>query len=122
MDSKLLFWFFFSLSGRVSRLAYLLAGLFLAVIQMFLLYRFTLAPEGTGAHETWAMLFWIVVVVSLWCNFALSYKRVQDFDRPGIIAAAVFVPVLAIVAFIALCIIPGTPGPNQHGERTNAPR
>ena len=27
----------------------------------------------------------------------------------------------SIVAFVALCLIPGSPGSNAYGERTNAP-
>ena len=57
-----------------------------------------------------------MVLVSLWSNVALSVKRLHDIDRPGIIAVVLFIPVISIVAFIALCLIPGNPGPNQYGE------
>jgi uncharacterized membrane protein YhaH (DUF805 family) len=115
-------WFFFSLSGRVSRSAYLLAGLLLAVIQAFLLYRYTLAPQDSSAGEGWAFAFWIAVVVSVWANFALSVKRLHDFGKPGLIAVTLFIPVVSIVAFVVLCLYPGDAGPNQYGQRTNAPR
>ncbi|MBL8577974.1 MAG: DUF805 domain-containing protein [Mesorhizobium sp.] len=114
-------WLFFRFSGRVSRAAYFLAGLLLAVIQAFLLYRFTLVPEESSAGQGWAAAFWIVMVVAIWSNIALSVKRLHDIGKPGIIAAALFIPVVSIVAFIALCLIPGNPGPNQYGQRPNAP-
>jgi len=116
-----LIWLFFRFSGRVSRAAYFLAGLLLAVIQAFLLYRFTLVPEESSAGQGWAAAFWIVMVVAVWANIALSVKRLHDIGKPGIIAAALFIPVISIVAFIALCLIPGNPGPNQYGQRPNAP-
>jgi uncharacterized membrane protein YhaH (DUF805 family) len=122
VDIRHFLWFFFGLSGRINRMAYLLAGLFLGVIQLFLLYRFSMAPQDTAQAESWAMLFWGVVFVSLWSNFALSVKRLHDMGRPGLIALAVFVPMLAIIAFVVLCFLPGTPGPNAYGSRTNAPK
>jgi uncharacterized membrane protein YhaH (DUF805 family) len=116
-----LFWLFFRFSGRVSRAAYFLAGLLLAVIQAFLLYRFTLVPEASAAGQMWAVAFWLAVIVSVWSNVALGVKRLHDIGRPGIIAAALFVPVVSILAFIALCLIPGNHGPNHYGEHANAP-
>ena len=114
-------WLFFKTSGRVSRAAYFLAGLLLAIVQAFLLYRFTLVPEGTSESQGWAAAFWLVMLVSLWANVALSVKRLHDIGRPGIIAAALFIPVISIIAFIALCLVPGNPGPNRYGNKPNAP-
>lgn len=116
-----LIWLFFRFSGRVSRAAYFLAGLLLAIVQAFLLYRFTLVPEDSTAGQGWAVAFWLVMVVAIWSNIALSVKRLHDIGKPGIIAAALFIPIISIVAFIALCLIPGNPGPNQYGSRPNAP-
>jgi uncharacterized membrane protein YhaH (DUF805 family) len=114
-------WLFFGFSGRVSRLAYFLAGLFLAVIQAFLLYRLTLVPEESAAGQFWASLFWIAVVISIWSNVALGIKRLHDMDKPGIFAVALFIPIVSILAFLLLCLFPGTDGPNQYGEQANAP-
>lgn len=121
MNQNPIIWLFFGISGRVSRLAYLLAGLFLAVIQAFLLYRFTLVPEESAAGQFWAFLFWVAVVVSVWSNVALGIKRLHDMNRPGIFAVALFIPVLSVIAFVALCLFPGTAGPNQYGSETNRP-
>ncbi len=116
-----LFWLFFRFSGRVSRAAYFLAGLLLAVIQAFLLYRFTLVPEDSTAGQGWALAFLLMMIVSIWANIALSVKRLHDMGKAGFLAVALFIPVISIVAFIALCLIPGNPGPNQYGLRRNAP-
>ncbi len=114
-------WLFFGVSGRVGRLAYFLAGLFLAIVQAFLLYRFTLVPEQSAAGQFWAMLFWIAVGVSIWSNVALGIKRLHDFGKPGILALSLFFPVISILAFIVLCLAPGHAGPNKYGSEANRP-
>ena len=120
-DKDQLLWLFFKFSGRVSRAAYFLAGLLLAIVQAFLLYRFTLVPEDSTAGQVWALAFWAVVLLSVWASVALGVKRLHDIGRPGILAAALFVQVLSILAFVALCLIPGQAGPNRYGERPNRP-
>jgi uncharacterized membrane protein YhaH (DUF805 family) len=120
-DRDQLFWLFFRFSGRVSRAAYFLGGLLLAVLQAFLLYRFTLVPQESAEGQVWATAFWAVMLISVWSNVALGVKRLHDLDKPGIIAAALFIPVISIIAFLVLCFLPGTPGPNRYGVRTNTP-
>jgi uncharacterized membrane protein YhaH (DUF805 family) len=120
-DRPQLTWLFFKTSGRVSRAAYFLGGLLVAIAQAFPLYRFTLVPEGTSESETWALLFLIAFIGSLWSNVALAVKRLHDLGRPGLMALVLFVPVVSIVAFLVLCLFPGDTGPNRYGSRTNAP-
>ena len=120
-ETSQLFWLFLSFSGRVGRAAYFLAGLLLALVQAFLLYRFTLVPEDSAARQMWAVAFWVAVLVSVWANTALGVKRLHDIGRPGIIAAVLFIPVVSIAAFIALCLMPGNPGPNRYGRHPNSP-
>lgn len=116
-----LIWLFFSLSGRLSRAAYLLGGLMANLIPMFLLYRFTLTEQETVASGTWAILFLIAGGASIWSLFALTVKRLHDIARPGIMALVLFVPVLSIIAFVVLCILPSDPGPNRYGPAPNLP-
>jgi uncharacterized membrane protein YhaH (DUF805 family) len=120
-DRDQLFWLFFRFSGRVSRAAYFLGGLLLAVLQAFLLYRFTLVPGDSTEGQLWATAFMAVMLTSVWSNVALGVKRLHDLDKPGIIAASLFIPVISIIAFLVLCFLPGTPGPNRYGARTNSP-
>ena len=120
-DGAQLFWLFFRFSGRVSRGAFFLAGLLLAIIQAFFLYRFALAPEESPEGRMWASAFTAMMFLSLWSSVALGAKRLHDMGRPGILAAALFIPVVSIIAFIVLCAVPGTTGPNRYGSRTNAP-
>jgi uncharacterized membrane protein YhaH (DUF805 family) len=120
-DSTQLAWLFFSLSGRVSRAAYFLAGLLLAIAQALPLYRVMLVPEGSPQGQMWAVIFGVIFFASLWCNVALAVKRLHDFGKPGILAVLLFIPVVSIVAFLVLCLFPGDAGANQYGNRTNAP-
>lgn len=115
-------WLFFGFSGRVSRAAFFLAGMLLIVLQIFVLYRFTLAPEGSGASGLWALLFWGLAVVSVFASVALGVKRLHDFGKPGIFAVSLFIPMVSILAFIVLCLYPGDAGANEYGDRTNAPK
>ncbi|MET3792042.1 uncharacterized membrane protein YhaH (DUF805 family) [Aquamicrobium terrae] len=114
-------WLFFSVSGRVSRAAYFLGGMLVAVVQAFPLYRFTLAPEGSPESMMWSTLFMVAFLASLWSNVALAVKRLHDLDKTGLIAVILFVPVVSIVAFLVLCLFPGQPGPNRYGKQPNAP-
>jgi uncharacterized membrane protein YhaH (DUF805 family) len=120
-DSSQLTWLFFSLSGRVSRAAYFLAGLLLAIAQALPLYRVMLVPEGSPQGQMWAVIFGVIFFASLWCNVALAVKRLHDFGKPGILAVLLFIPVVSIVAFLVLCLFPGNTGANRYGNRTNAP-
>ena len=119
-DRSQLFWLFFLFKGRVSRAAFFLAGLLLVVIQLFVVYRFTLVPQETAESQLWASLFSVTFLVSIWANVALGVKRLHDLGRPGIFAVVLFIPVISIVAFIALCLMPGEPGPNRYGSDTNS--
>lgn len=120
-DRSDLIWLFFRTSGRVSRAAYFLAGLLVAVIQAFPLYRFTLVPEGTPESDMWSVLFMLAFLASLWSNVALAVKRLHDLGKPGLTALVLFVPVISFVALFVLCLFPGEPGPNRYGSRPNAP-
>lgn len=114
-------WLFFGFSGRISRMAYLLAALLMTVVLAFLLYRVAVAQEIDRAVEFWDVLFSAAILVSLWGQAALGIKRIHDLGRPGIFAVALFIPMLNALAFVALCLIPGDEGANSYGATTNAP-
>lgn len=118
-DKNRILWLFFSLKGRISPAVYFLAGLLLLIIQMFLLYRFTLAPQGSSAQGSWALAFWAAVFISAWSNIALTGKRLHDFGKPA--AWALITLVVGFIVFIVLTFIKGDPGPNRYGASTNVP-
>ena len=121
IDIPQLVWLFLRLKGRISRAAYLLAGLLANLVPLFLLYRFTLVPEGSPESMGWAVAFTLIGILAIWAIFALSVKRVHDLGKPGAYALALFVPLVSYVAFVILCVMPGEPGPNRYGETTNSP-
>jgi uncharacterized membrane protein YhaH (DUF805 family) len=76
-------WLFFGFSGRVSRAAYFLAGLLLAIIQAFFLYRTVVAQDAGFDTSPWESAFVITFFASLWSNVALGVKRLHDIDKTG---------------------------------------
>ncbi|WP_159589593.1 DUF805 domain-containing protein [Chelativorans xinjiangense] len=121
MSSNQIKWLFFGFSGRLSRAPYFLAGLLIAIFQAFPLYQFTLAPEESGTSQFWAIAFWAIFFLSIWSYVALGVKRLHDFGKPGMFAVLLFIPIVSILTFIALCVYPGDSGKNEYGELTNAP-
>ncbi|MHB2266604.1 DUF805 domain-containing protein [Aliihoeflea sp. PC F10.4] len=121
MTQAPIFWLFFGLKGRISRVAFLLGGLLMTVVTFFVLYRMSAAEDQDQAFQFWNTVLSVVVFVSLWCQAALAAKRLHDFGRPGILAVTMFIPLVNFVAFVALCLIPGQPGPNKYGTVANAP-
>lgn len=115
-----LVWLFFLIDGRIGRYAFILGILGMSVLQALALYRFMLAPEGTTGQGLWAIAFWGLFFTSIWCTMALAVKRLHDFGKPGIFALTLFIPVVIFIAFGILCLVPGDPGPNRYGPRTDA--
>lgn len=122
MDRRQLTWLFFGFSGRLSRAPFFLAGLLIALAQLFCMYHFAQVPEDSAAAQGWAIAFWLVFLVSLWSNVSLGAKRFHDFDKPGLYSASLFLPVISIIVFVLLCLFPGTPGANRYGAMTNVER
>lgn len=112
-------WVFFGATGRISRMAFLLGNLFLAVIQAFFVYQMAISPEGSEAQANWATIASALYFFFLWPMVMLGIKRLHDIERPGIFSISLIVPVLSIAAFIYLCVQRGTMGPNQYGAVTN---
>jgi len=113
-------WLFFGLSGRLGRWPFFLGSMLLAVIEALVLYRVILS-DGTPSAEMWSLLFAATWAGTLWPMIALTAKRLHDINQPAYYAAAVFIPAISIVAFLALCFWPGTIGANRYASRTNVP-
>jgi uncharacterized membrane protein YhaH (DUF805 family) len=114
-----LLWLFFKLSGRISPAPYVLGGLMLLIVRMFLLYRFALSEMGSEAQSGWALAFWAGAFATAWCNVALTSKRLHDFGKPAIWSLATIL--FDFLVFFVLPFVRGDPGPNRYGARTNAP-
>jgi uncharacterized membrane protein YhaH (DUF805 family) len=119
-DASIL-WLFFGFRGRINRKAFLLGGLAMLVVTMFVLYRVTLAEQLAQGLDFWSTILAVVIFVSLWCQAALATKRLHDMNQPGLFAVTMFIPLVNFFAFIALCFMKGTPGANRFGADTNLP-
>ena len=120
MNRNQFVWLFFGLSGRLSRLPYLLAGLLLFLVLFFPAYQIIRALEEERATDFWVLLSWISTLLFLWCHVALGVKRLHDFGKPG--TYALLIPLFVGLAFIILCIYKGDEGANAYGRQTNAPK
>jgi uncharacterized membrane protein YhaH (DUF805 family) len=114
------YWLFFKLSGRLGRAAYFLGSTFVWLTQIFLLYRFSQAPEGSGLSQALALAFMTSVFIGTYSLFALSAKRFHDFGKPT--ALAVMSLIFGYLLVVILSFIKGDPGPNSYGSRTDAER
>lgn len=127
-------WLFFRFKGRVNRAAYSLSFLFMLMVVSFPLYQYMrVMPDIdvadmaemadvplSAAAQLWSTVFLFVLIAFLWGHIATSIKRLHDIGKPGIMVLSLFIPVVSIVAFVALCIWPGDAGPNRYGQRSNA--
>jgi uncharacterized membrane protein YhaH (DUF805 family) len=115
-------WLFFSPSGRIGRLPFLLSWLFwFAVGSIFLMQ--VIKNEGEDAVlALWTLALIGSGVLSTVSIAMLAIKRLHDIGYPGPLALCLFIPVLSPIVFIALCLWPGAAGANEYGNRRNAPR
>jgi uncharacterized membrane protein YhaH (DUF805 family) len=112
-------WLFFSFSGRVSRAAYIPAGLLLYLARFYPVYRIIAADGVESVESFWGGIFLLVVGVSLVSHLALTVKRLHDMNRSGWFALLFLIGDFLVYLF--LCFVPGTRGPNRYGARTDAP-
>lgn len=115
------FWLFFRFRGRIGRQAFLLASLLLSCAVGFPYYRYALAAPESANAQGWAGLFGVIFIAGLWSTVALGVKRLHDLNKPGPAAISLVMPVVSIIAFVALCVLPGTAGPNEYGEHPDEP-
>ncbi len=115
-------WLLFRLQGRISRVPYLLAFLLIGLVQAFPFYRYLISVPNSPTADAWATVFLFALLASLYCYVAITVKRLHDLGRPGLEAAWLFVPIISIVVFVALCVVPGQPGANRYGAQTDSDR
>ena len=102
----------FSLTGRVKRFDYWVryfvpwfVGFFIArVVDAMILGDRELGPV--------AALF---ILGTLWCSFAVAYKRCHDRNRSAWFLLLLLVPLANLWVAIELGFLPGTVGPNRFG-------
>jgi uncharacterized membrane protein YhaH (DUF805 family) len=114
-------WLFFSPSGRIGRLPFFLSWLFWVFIGGVLLMQLLKYEEQDAASALWTMALIVSGFVSTVSIVMLAIKRLHDIGYAGPLALCLFIPVLSPIAFLALCLWPGTQGANEFGGHRNGP-
>ena len=124
-------WLFFAFTGRIDRTVYALAGLFVFVVQMLIVYLYLQPLLGMLANGDFDPALTLemspmtnvqsgIFLVGQLCHIALAAKRIHDFGRSGFFALLFMFA--GLIAYLVLCLIPGEPGPNKYAARSNAPK
>lgn len=112
-----LLWALLGFDGRVNREVFWLgniASAFLAVVIMM-----PSVNPNTGALQL-APYAPMVFVALLWVEVALAVKRLHDRGLTGWFSVAFVIPVVGLVAFLVIGLLPGDKGANQYGPATNS--
>ncbi len=117
---KAYLWVFFGFRGRISRQAYWLAFFFIVVI-LGLALQPTIDPETGTLSLRGSGLAIAVMLIALVANIAIGVKRLHDFNAPGLLAVALFVPGLSVIATLIIGLLPGNPCPNRFGDAPDIP-
>lgn len=111
-------WLFFSPSGRLSRLPYFLGWLFWIVVGALFVARILAVQDNDIALALWTLALVVSGLVSTVSIVMLTIKRLRDVGYPGIYAICLFIPVLSLVMFVALCLWPGSDDETPLGRRS----
>ena len=110
-------WALIGLDGRVSREVFWLGNLLCAFLGTALLRPYL---DETGMlHFNMGMIAPLVFVALAWTELALVVKRLHDRGLTGWLAGMVFVPILGVLPFFIVGLLPGQRGPNLYGPDTN---
>lgn len=120
-------WALFSFRGRMGRRSFFLSSLLPIIafaIALFGILGETGYSDDGEVETTMGLVFafgmMAVLFISPWIYAALTVKRLKDLDLPWPLVFVALVPFIALLAYIALCVIDGTPGPNKSGPRRNS--
>ncbi|MEM9223520.1 MAG: DUF805 domain-containing protein [Pseudomonadota bacterium] len=111
-----LLWALFGFDGRVNREVFWLGNFGIAFAAMAILLP-GLDPDTGQLAITPVSPF--VFAIYLWAELALAAKRLHDRSLTGWLVFLFAVPIVNIIAFFAIGLMPGDSGPNAHGKSTN---
>ncbi|WP_421854395.1 DUF805 domain-containing protein [Oricola sp.] len=107
-------WVLFGFRGRIGRKSYLLAALFMILVQAVVLTQI-IATEGTSTSALWGLAMLVVLLLSAWASLAMAVKRLHDIGLPGPLAICLLIPAISLFAFLFLAVMPPSKETNQHG-------
>lgn len=113
-------WLFARFDGRIGREVFWLGNIFLVAVLAVVL-RPTVDPETGEVALQSGGIGVLLIIAAMISSLAIGAKRLHDLNASGLFAVLLLVPLVSVVATIALGVVPGTRGPNKYGERTDAP-
>ena len=60
-------------------------------------------------------------MVTIYCDVAISVKRLHDVGYGGFLAVALFIPLVNVAFTIWIGILPGSSDPNAYGPGPDMP-
>ena len=113
-------WVFARFDGRIGREVFWLANILLVAVLAVTL-RPSVDPEtGEVAMQTGGLAVMLLIAAMI-SSLAIGAKRLHDLNASGLFAVLLLVPLVSVAVTIGLGLIPGTAGPNKHGERADVP-
>ena len=112
-------WLLFSLKGRISRRIYWLSYLLTICVQSALLAQ--IVSEDATFHGPATGIGPILLIATLYSNYAVSVKRLHDVGYAGFLALAIIIPFVNLAFTVWLGILPGSADANQYGEAPDVP-
>lgn len=124
--------FLFSFNGRVRRLHWWLTRIgvwvgFFAISMVFILLLRALFPEiavgdelyleaSDVASAIWAIVFFTLIIASIWIELAISVKRWHDREKSGFWVLITLIPLVGPIWTLVECgLLDGTQGLNKYG-------
>ena len=110
--------------GRIGRVGYLLAAVYVLLYYCFILIAvfFTVVAttgDDTSTHTTnvtlLILLLLIVALIPLPGVISAHIRRWHDMDQSGWLILLAFIPFVGFVTNIILLVVPGTAGANSYG-------
>ena len=118
--ARLFLWLFARFDGRIGREVYWLSNLALVALLALFIQPFV-DPETNQVSFEIGNLGALALLVAVVSSLAIGVKRLHDIGASGFFAIFLVVPVLSILATLAIGILPGQKGPNRYGEAADRP-
>ncbi len=116
---------YFSPTGRVSRLTWWVHGILVRVVTFVILIAISVSigqrtstgdADAQPAESGMYLVAFLVLLISLWSQYALTIKRFHDQNRSAWWALWLLIPVLGpLIGIVLAGCLSGTPETNRYG-------
>jgi uncharacterized membrane protein YhaH (DUF805 family) len=111
-----------SVSGRIGRVRYIgySVGLWLVSIVAMVVVGMLIALLGGHRGGFSSLLLLAVYIAMAVVSFMFAIQRLHDFDTTGWLSLLLLIPVVNLIFWIVLMVVPGTDGSNRFGSKPPA--